>query len=60
MSRVWLARRFSLIFGMDIFVFLGGEGVNFCAGIFGVLLETLLAFFRGGGGLIFVRIRASP
>ena len=42
------------------FFFFGG-GLNFCAGIFWVLLETLWIFFEGGGeGLIFVRIRASP
>ena len=27
---------------------LSGGGVNFCAGIFCVLLETLWIFFRGG------------
>ena len=32
-----------------IYIFFWG-GVNFCAGIFGVLLETLLGFFRGGEG----------
>ena len=50
MSRVLLARRLSLIFGMDIYIYFFGGGVNFCAGIFGVLLETLLGFFRGGEG----------
>ena len=51
-----MARRLSLIFGMGFF---RGGGVNFCAGIFCVLLETQWIFFSGGGGLIFVRIRAS-
>ena len=27
----------------------GGGGLNFCAGIFWVLLETLWIFFEGGG-----------
>ena len=36
-----------------IFFFFGGGGVNFCAGIFGVLLETLLVFFGGGGRVDF-------
>ena len=30
------------------FVLFFGEGVNFCAGIFWVLLETLWIFFGGG------------
>ena len=29
-------------------IFSGGGVVNFCAGIFCVLLETLCIFFRGG------------
>ena len=31
------------------FFFWGGGGLNFCAGIFWVLLETLWIFFEGGG-----------
>ena len=34
------------------FVLFFGEGVNFCAGIFWVLLETLWIFFGGGGGRV--------
>ena len=40
-----MARRLSLIFGMGFF---RGGGVNFCAGIFCVLLETQRIFFQGG------------
>ena len=36
-----------------IYIFFFGGGVNFCAGIFGVLLETLLVFFGGGGRVDF-------
>ena len=42
------------------FVLFGGGGVNFCAGIFLGFVRNPLDFFRGGEGLIFVRIRASP
>ena len=41
-----MARRLSLIFDMGFFR--GGGGVNFCAGIFCVLLETQRIFFQAG------------
>ena len=57
----FLKLSFCIILLMKQKIFLGvssaswGEGVNICAAIFWVLLETLWIFFSGGGrGLIFV------
>ena len=45
--------------GYTYIFFFGGGGLLLCRDFWG-FVRNPIGFFRGGGGLIFVRIRASP
>ena len=52
MSRVLLARRLSLIFGMDVYIFFWGGGLIFVRDFWG-FVRNPIGFFSGGGRVDF-------